>query len=284
MSVSAPPTSAYLAAPNRTVDAANGVDYAYRDTAARDPARPSPALPRQPRQLGSRPIDALAEPPGRHLRQHGVGGSSGNDSEHHRRDGARRDRVHRRHRARRVDVLGFSIGSFVAQEIALVRPSLVRRLVLASSAPQGAAGMHGWAQDVIDAVGNRSRIPTGTSPCSSRHPPRVTGRASRRSQRMSARTSDRDEPTAWQTRLAQYDAVCTWGMPNHAELQRVSAIDTTGVRRQRRQRPDDPAALLLPARRPDPARTVKIYPDAAHGFLFQHHAEFATDVDAFLTE
>ena len=39
------------------------------------------------------------------------------------------------------DVLGFSIGSFVAQEIALIRPALVRRLVLASSAPQGAAGM-----------------------------------------------------------------------------------------------------------------------------------------------
>jgi hypothetical protein len=27
---------------------------------------------------------------------------------------------------------------------------------------------------------------------------------------------------------------------------------------------------------------VKIYPDAAHGFLFQHHAEFAADVTEFL--
>ena len=33
-----------------------------------------------------------------------------------------------------------------------------------------------------------------------------------------------------------------------------------------------------------PQARVKIYPDAAHGFLFQHHAEFARDVDAFLTE
>src|SRR6476620_2409407 len=37
----------------------------------------------------------------------------------------------------RVDLLGFSIGSFVAQEIALIRPGLLRRLVLAPSAPQG---------------------------------------------------------------------------------------------------------------------------------------------------
>ena len=34
----------------------------------------------------------------------------------------------------RVDLLGFSLGSFVAQEIALIRPDLLRRVVLASSA------------------------------------------------------------------------------------------------------------------------------------------------------
>ena len=33
-----------------------------------------------------------------------------------------------------------------------------------------------------------------------------------------------------------------------------------------------------------PQARVKIYRDAAHGFLFQHHAEFAGDVEAFLTE
>jgi pimeloyl-ACP methyl ester carboxylesterase len=44
-----------------------------------------------------------------------------------------------------VDLLGFSIGSFLAQEIALIRPASVRKVVLASSAPKGASGMHGWA-------------------------------------------------------------------------------------------------------------------------------------------
>jgi len=33
-----------------------------------------------------------------------------------------------------------------------------------------------------------------------------------------------------------------------------------------------------------PQARVKIYPDSAHGFLFQHHAEFAADVEAFLSE
>src|SRR6478672_13105594 len=60
-----------------------------------------------------------------------------------------------------VDILGFSIGSFVAQEIALIRPDLVRRVVLASSAPQGGAGMHGWATEVINAVGQPEPDPKG---------------------------------------------------------------------------------------------------------------------------
>src|SRR6476646_738623 len=59
----------------------------------------------------------------------------------------------------RVDLLGFSLGSFVAQEIALMRPDLLRRVVLASSAPQGAAGMHGWAPEVIGAVGAPETTP-----------------------------------------------------------------------------------------------------------------------------
>jgi len=33
-----------------------------------------------------------------------------------------------------------------------------------------------------------------------------------------------------------------------------------------------------------PDARVKVYPDSAHGFLFQHHSEFAADVNAFLAE
>jgi pimeloyl-ACP methyl ester carboxylesterase len=127
---------------------------------------------------------------------------------------------------RRVDLLGFSIGSFVAQEIALIRPDLLRRLVLASSAPQGAAGMHGWAPEVTAAVGSPETSPEGY--ISVFFAPTDTSREAGRQAAgriFGGRTSDRDEPTTWQTRQAQYDAVCTWGIPNHALLQRVAAIE-----------------------------------------------------------
>jgi len=51
------------------------------------------------------------------------------------------------------------VGSFVAQVIALIRPGILNLLVLASSAPQGAAGMHGWAPDVIGAAGGQQTSP-----------------------------------------------------------------------------------------------------------------------------
>ena len=33
-----------------------------------------------------------------------------------------------------------------------------------------------------------------------------------------------------------------------------------------------------------PNARLTIYADSAHGFLFQHHSQFATDVNAFLDE
>jgi len=181
-----------------------------------------------------------------------------------------------------ADILGFSIGSFVAQEIALIRPALVRRLVLASSAPQGAPGMHGWAPAVIGAVGTPTTSPddylsvffTGSD---------VSRKAGQEAlARMYARKEGRDEASTWETRLAQYDAVCTWGIPDHGKLARVGAIEAPAFIANG---DSDPMILprysyLLAGLVPD--ATIRMYPDSAHGFLFQHHDEFAADVLAFL--
>ena len=184
-----------------------------------------------------------------------------------------------------VDLLGFSIGSFVAQEITLTRPDLVRRVVLASSAPQGAAGMHGWAKDVIDAVGKRQGSPEGYLSVFYAPSPASQAAGKQSLQRIfGARTEDRDADTTWQTRQAQYDAVCSWGIPNHALLQRVSAIDHPVFIAN-----GDSDPMILPhysylLAGLIPQARLKIYPDAAHGFLFQHAAEFAADVEAFLRD
>src|SRR6478752_6825680 len=98
---------------------------------------------------------------------------------------------------KRIDLLGFSIGSFVAQEIALIRPDLLRRVVLASSAPQGAAGMHGWAPEVIGAVGQPETSPQGYLEVF--FAPTDTSREAGRQAagRIFGGRTSRDEPTTW---------------------------------------------------------------------------------------
>jgi pimeloyl-ACP methyl ester carboxylesterase len=183
-----------------------------------------------------------------------------------------------------ADLLGFSIGSFVAQQIALTRPGVVRRLVLASSAPEGAAGMHGWAADVIGAVGTPDTSPDeyldvffARSSASRQAGQQALGR-------MYARTEDRDTSTSWATREAQYDAVCAWGIPDHGLLQRVSCLEMPVFVAN-----GDSDPMILPhysylLAGLIPQARLKIYPDSAHGFLFQHHADFAADVEAFLSD
>jgi pimeloyl-ACP methyl ester carboxylesterase len=272
---------------NETVSAANGVDYTYRDTGGEGRV-PLVLLQHFRGNLDNWDpalIDALAAT--RRVvtfDNAGVGGSAGTTPD--TIEEMARDAIAflAAMQFGQVDLLGFSIGSFVAQQIALVRPAIVRRMVLASSAPQGAAGMHGWAPEVIGAIGTPHTSPEAylevffTRSAASRQAGTETLR------RMYARTEDRDQATTWATREAQYDAVCTWGIPDHAMLQRLTAIGmpvfvANGDR--------DPMILphysyllagLIPHAR------VKIYPDSAHGFLFQHHAEFAADVGAFLTE
>jgi pimeloyl-ACP methyl ester carboxylesterase len=277
----------YSALPNSTVQAANGISYAYRDTGGREGTVPLVSLQHFRGNLDSWDpalIDALAR-----SRQvitfdnAGVGGSAGTTPD--TIEQMARDAIafigalgHSQ-----VDLLGFSIGSFVAQEIALRRPALVRRLVLASSAPTGAAGMHGWAPDVIGAVGTPQTSPEeylgvffAASAASQQAGKEALGR-------MYARTEDRDEATTWATREAQYDAVCAWGIPDHAALERVQALEMPVFVANGDSDPMiKPHYSYLLAGLIPQAR-VKIYPDSAHGFLFQHHAEFAADVTEFLS-
>ena len=202
-------TDSYAGAPNKRASGSNGVDYAYRDVGEGDV--PLVLLQHFRGNLDNWDpalIDALAV--NRRVvtfDNRGVGGTRGATPS--TVDAMAHDAIafFDAMTFERVDLLGFSIGSFVAQDIALIRPDAVRRLVLASAAPRGAEGMHGWAADVIAAVGGRTPNPDGYLGVffTSSEASRAAGKSALG--RMFARTTDRDEPTTWETRLAQYDAV-----------------------------------------------------------------------------
>jgi pimeloyl-ACP methyl ester carboxylesterase len=282
--------SSYSDLPNRSVKAANGIEYAYRDYAYRDQGGGEFPLVLLQHFRGNLDhwdpalIDALAS--GRRVvafDNAGVGGSGGTTPGTVTQ--MARDAIEflTAMGLDRVDLLGFSLGSFVAQEIALIRPAIINRLVLASSAPQGAAGMHGWSPEVIGAVGGDQIGPEQYLSVFFTSSPASRQAGQEALTRMYARAEDRDQATSWETRNAQYDAVCAWGIPEHAQLQRLAAIDVPVLIANGDSDPmirphySDLLAGLIPH------ALLKIYSDSAHGFLSQHHAEFAADVSAFLS-
>jgi pimeloyl-ACP methyl ester carboxylesterase len=276
-------TQSYAQTPLKTVSAANGIQYAYREVG--EGGVPLVLLMHFRGNLDfwdPELVDALAR--GRRViafDNTGVGGSSGTTPSTVARMALDAIAFIDTLDLAQADILGFSLGSFVAQEIALIRPALVRRLVLASAAPQGAPGMHGWAQRVIDSVGEPEIVPSSVLDVFYTHSPESRSAGEKAMERMFSR-AELDAPTTWQTRQAQYDAVSTWGIPNFSLLERVTAIQAPVFVANG---DSDPMILpryshLLAGLIPD--AQIKIYPDAAHGFLFQHHDEFAGDVTQFL--
>jgi pimeloyl-ACP methyl ester carboxylesterase len=181
-----------------------------------------------------------------------------------------------------IDLLGFSLGGYIAQELALLRPRLVRRIVLAGTAPQGAPRIHRWSDDVY--------LHACADEITPEHALKVFFSGSEESrakgmawlQRTQLRQTDRDEPTDLATRDAQLAAITAWGIFNRSQLDQLAAIiqptfvaigdNDTMMHTENSQ--------LLSDRLPN--AHLPIYPDANHGFLSQYPELFADHVTTFL--
>ena len=182
-----------------------------------------------------------------------------------------------------VDLLGYSLGGMVAQEIALLRPRMVRRLILAGTGPRGGHQMHGWTFD-IERVANQADNGvedllhiffevTETS--------RALGREY--VQRAFSRAEGADRPNGTPVARAQYDAIVEWGIPDESQLNRLAGIT------QRTLVAAGANDMMIPTVNSQllvdhlPDARLRIYPDAAHGFLFQYPRQFAELVTEFLS-
>jgi pimeloyl-ACP methyl ester carboxylesterase len=275
-----------LTAGNRTIEASNGVAYAYRRFGERS-SGPSLVLLQHFRgnldNWDPALVDALAR--GREVilfDNVGVGGSTG---------ATPRTVTAMAHDALRfiealeldqIDLLGFSLGGFVAQEMVLIRPRLVRRLVLAGTGPQGGVEMHGFADDVyISATRDEPAAEDLLALFFERSETSIAA-GWEFVERIFARTDERDADTTLATRDAQLDAIHTWGIPDPGRLNRLAGIKQPVLVANGDNDRMVPArnSHLLAEHLPD--ATVRLYPDAGHGFLFQYPAEFAREVEGFL--
>ncbi|MDI3397237.1 alpha/beta hydrolase [Pseudomonas sp. V88_4] len=179
-----------------------------------------------------------------------------------------------------VDVLGFSLGGFVAQDIALKAPDLVRRLILTGTGPAGGTG--------IDKVGTVSWPLILKGLLTLRDPKfylfftsSANGRrsASQYLRRLKARKNNRDKGPTPRAFLRQLKAITAWGRQPRQALGRlrtptliVNGDNDIMV----------PSVTSFELARLIPDAQLVIYEDAGHGGIFQHHADFVAKAQAFL--
>lgn len=272
----------YIDAPTQTIDV-NATSFAYRDVGPREGV-PLILLNHWGAVLDNfdpRIVDGLAS---RHrviaIDYRGIGGSEGlaplTVAE------MARDTVAliRTMGLNCVDVLGFSLGGFVAQQVVLDAPDLVRRLILTGTGPAGGRG--------IDRVGCVS-WPLIIKGLLTRRDPKYylffTASAHGRQaandflQRLKERKRDRDQAASPSAFLRQLKAITAWGRQSAQDLGHIQ-IPVLVANGDSDIMVPTPNSGDLAHRIPN--ATLVIYDDAGHGGIFQYHTEFVQEALGFL--
>jgi pimeloyl-ACP methyl ester carboxylesterase len=183
-----------------------------------------------------------------------------------------------------VDVLGFSIGGFVAQEIALAEPKLVRRLVLLGTRPRSGVGMDGGTPE-----GNRIFGATYPEPdqlwLSVFFTPSQASQAAGRAflKRFRLRAKDRDPDVDNKVAPAQRAAIGKWAAVRERPYDYLQAIrqPTLVVNGGNDVIIYTMNSFILQQNLPD-AQLI-IYPDSAHGSHHQYPELFVRHASMFLS-
>jgi pimeloyl-ACP methyl ester carboxylesterase len=181
-----------------------------------------------------------------------------------------------------VDLIGFSLGGGVAQEIALSEPALVRRLVLTGTGVRGGGGLTkmplivggAYLKAALTHRDPRHYLFFGRNTVGKRA-------ASDYIARLRERSIDRDKPISHQARIAQLIAIREAGVGTPHDLGRITQ-PTFVANGDHDVMVASSQSHALAERIPNAALTI--YPDSGHGGIFQYHDQFVPAVLAFLDQ
>lgn len=181
----------------------------------------------------------------------------------------------------KVDLLGFSLGGFVAQDIALKAPELVRKLILAGTGPAGGTDI-----DKVWSVFWPLMIKA-----------LLTLRDAKYYLFFTSTTNGRRAAKAFLKRLKERELHRDKGPTPGAFLRQLKAIQAWG-----RQAPQDLGSIRIPVLLANgdndimvptvnttdmasrmPNSQLLIYKDSGHGGIFQNHADFVPKALSFLS-
>jgi pimeloyl-ACP methyl ester carboxylesterase len=180
----------------------------------------------------------------------------------------------------RVDLLGFSMGGMISQVIAQQEPALVRKVILAGTGPAGGEG--------IVNVTKLSYLDTLHAFATFKDPKELLfftrtdhGKSEAKAfiKRLKERTSDRDKAVTIGAFRTQLKAIHAWGLQKPADLSTIGHSVLVANGDDDRMVPTS-NSYDLASRLPN--ATLRIYPDAGHGGIFQAHERFVPEALAFL--
>jgi pimeloyl-ACP methyl ester carboxylesterase len=182
----------------------------------------------------------------------------------------------------KVDLLGFSLGGMVAQEIVLQDSELINKIILAGTGPRGGVGM--------DKITRITYYDILRGYISFRDPKfylfftqTSIGKNSAREflNRLKERTINRDKEISISTMNKQLKAIYAWSQEKPADLSQVKQPIFVVNGDNDRMVPT-PNSYDMAKRFPN--AELVIYPDAGHGGIFQNHEIFVQQALAFLSK
>ncbi len=177
-----------------------------------------------------------------------------------------------------VDLLGFSLGGFLAQVIAAGSAVKVRKLVVAGSAPGG--GEEHLLQVVQEAFSKNARdvrLPLFFTPSKASQ---AAGSAF--VDRAAARSQGRDPESGDAVSNPQAAAIIAWCANKDADHAALKAIRQPTLIVHGSDDTMFPAVNAYEMFKHMSSGTLIIYPDSGHGALFQHADTFVAHVQTFL--
>ena len=180
-----------------------------------------------------------------------------------------------------IDILGFSLGGMIAQQMTLDRPELIRRLILLGTGPRGGEGLTFTelsAEEQADPVAFLLGAFFTSSEASLK-----AGR--QHIKRLESRKENRDRPVSQDSAVAQLAAIREWGTipktERFAYLKRITQpVLIVHGNKDIVVKPIN--ALLLAENLPN--ATLIVYSDSSHGTQYQHANVFLEHVRLFLNE
>ena len=269
--------------PTRMITA-GGVEFAYRELGTDNPGPPLVCLIHLAAVLDNwdpRVVDGLAK---KHrvitFDNRGVGASSGAPAtsiEEMARDAITFIKAMG---LGQVDLFGFSMGGMIAQEMVLMEPQLVRRMILTGTGPAGGEGISKVARVTwFDMMRGRLTFQDPKQFLFFTRTPAGIRAGKEFLLRIKERSEGRDKEITVAALQAQLKALRRWGEKRPADLSKVYHPVLVANGDSDRMVPSSNTHEL--ARRL-PNSELIIYPDSGHGAVFQFHADFVPRALAFL--